>query len=273
MKAMTVNEAIKLVKSNTSPAISIYLKTDHKDRDGTNKVRANLTAMYKTIEGLVRRTYEIRHKDRLLAPLKRALAGLQLSQAKGGIAIYHNEHFTGLVKLPTLHADLAVAAESFHLKPVLKCAQQQRNVTAFANLIMDRHVSTTDESPVSMFQKAEASGLASHDLIDIAQAAARGQIQTLFVAEDRHIWGYLDREFGAVEVLRQKHDATSDDLLDDIAELTLLKGGKVKVLPSDQMPNELPIAAIYRWSYVPQTSDSQLVLDLRSSAHTYLRSA
>jgi tetratricopeptide (TPR) repeat protein len=393
MKEMSVNEAVKLLKSKSAPAISIYLKTDHKDRDGMSKVRANLASLYKTIEGLIVRTYDVRTKERLLGPLKNALSGLKLSQSKGGIAIYHNENFTGVVKVPTLVSDLAVAAESFHLKPMLRCAQLRKNyyllairrscadlylvtaeeakkvdrfdiarkredqsstkerddsrawfkkgqkvrklkelnesmnllnqqlalrcqgeriplvlggadqyqeafrnvcsyvylleqgiagdieymdekgLTALSNHVIEQYYSEIDDSAIAMFQKAEATGLASSDLVEIAQAAARGQVQTLLIAEDRHIWGYLDREFGTVEVLRHKHDATSDDLLDDIAELTILKGGKVRVLSSDQMPHGQPIAAILRWQDVPHSNQTSLILEVSSSPHAAVRSA
>jgi hypothetical protein len=38
-----------------------------------------------------------------------------------------------------------------------------------------------------------------------------------------------------------------DDLLDDIAELVLRKGGEVVVVPSEKMPTPAGVAAIYRF--------------------------
>ena len=127
MKTMTVNEAAKLVKAKSSPAISLYLATEVADKDGAAKLRLNLHRLYKSAEALIARTYDSKTRERLLEPLKKALSMVGLSRAKGGIGIYHNEHFTGIVRLPTVTSDLAVAADSFHIKPVLRCAQSRRD--------------------------------------------------------------------------------------------------------------------------------------------------
>ncbi len=366
MKTMTVNEAVKLVKAKPAPAVSLYLATDVSDKDGTAKLRLNLQRLYKTAESLIIRTYTGKTRERLLRPLKMALSMVGLRRAKGGIGIYHNEHFTGIVKIPTITSDLAVAADSFHLKPLLRCVQIRRNyyVLAFKkratelflvtvdgtkmigkfqynkqpeqhvpgdrvsrkwaegggkmrrqkelkenmeqlnrtiestlvgerlplilagphhqieafrevctyNTLIDRSIdgsvealdmdaitnltSTTmghffeenDYRSVATFRKAESTGLAITNLEDIAKAAARGQIQSLLVAEDRQIWGHLDRETGAISLLREPGLTTADDLLDDLAELTITKGGAVTILPTVKMPQNLLIAAVLRWS-------------------------
>ena len=366
MKEMTVNDALKLVKSKSAPAISIYLGTNHKDKDGAVRIKSNLQRLYRTAEALIMKSYDPRTRERLLQPLKKALAALRLTRSKGGVAIYHTENFTGIVRLPTAVSDLAVAAQSFHLKPVLRCVQIRRNyyIMAFRkqhaelvlmtadgpkvvdkvglNIRLDRptaeleapkrwlkddvkvrrqkhlqdsmakvsrqfesywqnerlplllagphHLqesfracctyggllekgvvgyiddldlnsiaemstgmmetffSEDDRQAIVGFRRADASGLASTDLTRIAAAAAMGQIQSLLVAEDRHLWGRFDRDSGRVQLLDQRSDASSDDLLDDIAELTILKGGRVTVLPSVQMPGGHTIAAVLRWS-------------------------
>ena len=366
IKELAVNEALELVRTRQSPAVSIYLGTDVKDNDPQNTIKANLQRLYRIAEYLVSRTYDTKTKDRLLLPLKRVLSTLKLNQGKGGVAIYHNENFTGVVKLPTPVKDLAVAADSFHIKPVLRCVQLRRAylVLAFkrkyaeliavnadgARLIerFDTTMYTQEPNPktngywrkaafslknrrnkvikhamhilnrqldsywhgerrvlllvgpkkyqdafrsscnymhllekgitghlddmsihalakhsanmltqyfaqydlaaIDMYNKAQASGLATTNLRMIAEAAAHGQINSLFIAEDQHIWGQLDRESGNITLMNQKGDAHTDDLLDDIAELVLLKGGKVTVLPTSQMPDQLAIAAVLRWA-------------------------
>jgi hypothetical protein len=362
MKQITVSDAMKLVKTTSGPAISLYLGTNVQDRDSTGAMSTNLQRLYRTAETLIARTYDPSSRERLLRPLKKALAALRLSRAKGGIAIYHSEAFTGLVKIPTAVSDLAVAADSFHLKPILRTAQLRRSyymlvfrkryadlirVTAdetkkierielrlqeesgaggarrwikdglnarrqrdqkavmeilsrqldcylqdeqcplllagphhrqeafraassyphilergmvgavddldmkaladMSSTLMEPYFAEIDLQVLSRFRKAEAAGLGSTNLRQIAEAAARGQVQTLLIAEDRHIWGRLDRESGSLMIVNDRSDATADDLLDDIAELVLVKGGHVTVLPSHQMPNAEPIAAAMRW--------------------------
>ncbi|MCX6123849.1 MAG: hypothetical protein NTV34_03760, partial [Proteobacteria bacterium] len=308
-----------------------------------------------------------------------------MSPSKGGLAIYHNEDFTGVVRIATKVSDLVVAAQSFHLKPILRslpyhqsyyllalrerCADlflvkpdghtklkrfdvcrsvqgatsdsdkkptsralkhrtnldfQKKNAgnmirlnqelkTYFDNNqfplmisgpshlqegfrnncayvhtmepslegdinyldekalvglsghVFEQYLLEKDSMAVDNFIEAGKLGLASANLADIAVAAARGQVSRLLIAEDTHIWGHLDRTSGAFEVLTDKDDATSDDLLDDLAELTLQKGGGVTVLPISQMPNGAPIAAILRWSD-PGNCD-QAFIPLRSKSH------
>lgn len=366
MKEMTVNEALQMAKVSGEPAISLYVATNVTEADGVGKIRKNLHRLYKTVESVVAKTHESGKRERLLRPLQKALGALRLSRSKGGIAIYHTERFTGVVKLPTAVHDLAVASDSFHIKPVLRAAQLRRtyhilafrkkfvdliqvtadetklierinlginsqrkaddfdqprrifrdnlkvkrqrdlkaamttlnqqlqaylhgqrsplllagphhwqeafrNVCTYLNLlprgmegnvdsldlhglgnlssmVMEPYFAEIDLQSLVAFQRAEASGLGSLNLRQIAEAAARGQVLSLLIADDRQIWGRLDRDSGEVRIVDQRVDAATDDLLDDIAELVLAKGGKVTVLPSSEMPSRQPIAAVLRWS-------------------------
>jgi len=371
MKTMSVNEAAKLVKFKPGPAISLYLTTEVSGKDSTSRLRENLQRLYRTAESLILRTYDAKLRDKLLPPLKKALSLIGVKREKGGIAIYHTEDFTGMVRLPTVISDLAVAADSFHMKPVLRCLQNRRNyyllalrkrtadlflvtvdgtrlvervpirgnfdranqtertprgiiatkrfsktndlsesmelvnrhlesywlnerapmiiagtsqlqdafrqACTYASLIetgidgniddldsesltnlslglMQNYFSKIDDQTVVAFRKAEAAGFTTIDIHEIARAAARGQIQSVLVAEDRQIWGHLDRETGAIEVLSQRTRATTDDLLDDLAELTLNKGGGVTVLSTFRMPGNHPIAAVLRWNDFPMSA-------------------
>lgn len=375
MKTMSVNEAAKLVKFKPGPAISLYLTTEVSGKDSTSKLRENLQRLYKTAESLILRTYDARLREKLLPPLKKALSLIGIKREKGGIAIYHTEDFTGIVRLPTVISDLAVAADSFHMKPVLRCLQSRRNyyllalrkrnadlflvtvdgtrlverapirgafdrtsqterthrgviltkrtnklgdlsesmefinrhlenywqnerapmiiagptqlqdafrqACTYSNLIetgidgnveeldgesltnlslglMQSHFSKLDDQFVVAFRKAEAACFTTTDIHEIARAAARGQIQSLLVAEDRQIWGHLDRETGAIEVLSQRTRATTDDLLDDLAELTLNKGGGVTILSTFRMPGNHPIAAVLRWNDFPMSASVEI---------------
>lgn len=369
MKNLTVNEAAKLIKAKSVPAISLYLATDVSDKDVPGKLKVNLQRLYKTAEKLVLKTYDLRTAQRLLQPLKKALSMLGLNKAKGGVGIYHSAHFTGIVRLPTVTSDLVVAADSFHLKPVLRCMQSRRDfyvlalkkkysdlllVTADGMKLVERvafklpqerqpasergskhwlmdgirlrrqkdlkvsmdnlnrqleihwqggksplllagshfqqeafrkvctyphilergidgyiddlnteslatlsqtrmqhYFAELDERSVDAFRRAESSLLTTTNLAEIAKAAAHGQIQSLLIAEDRHIWGHLDRDTGDMHLLTERGEIAADDILDDLAEETLNKGGAVTVLPISRMPKHQPVAAILRWSNTP----------------------
>jgi hypothetical protein len=371
---MSVNEALRLIKGKNGPAISIYLGTDRTEKDSPGMIRNNLHRLYRSAEDLLSRVYDPRTRERLLTPLRLALSLLYLRPAKGGVAIYHNASFTGVVRLSTPVTDLAIASDSFHVKPLLRSLQlrqcyfilafkrstaelisvsvdgvaslahfdikheaeilpavgerprrqiknaiklrkQKRiresivtirdqlesycqgergplilagpdhlqsifreessrqnlletgitqhvddmdvaSIALLGDSVVEEHFASLDRDALPTFKRAQLAGLACNDIHKIAEAAALGQIQSLLIAEDRHVWGHLDRETGQINVLVRKEDEPADDLLDDIAELTLHNGGKVTVLPAHQIPGGHVIAAVLRWASSTSPEDA-----------------
>jgi len=95
------------------------------------------------------------------------------------------------------------------------------------------------------FVEAKSKGLGSDDLGQVAQAAASGRVATLLIEADRQIAGRLDSATGRIE-LDDLRNPRVDDLLDDLGELVEKMGGKVQVIPAEQMPAQTGLAAIYR---------------------------
>lgn len=77
---------------------------------------------------------------------------------------------------------------------------------------------------------AHARALASDDYQYVADAAAASRVDTLLVEADRLIPG-----------------PKGDDLLDDLAELVLQRGGHVVVVPAPDMPTTTGLAATFRF--------------------------
>ena len=96
------------------------------------------------------------------------------------------------------------------------------------------------------FALAESRGLGSDKLTDVAQAAASGRVATLLIENERQIAGRLDDRTGEVQAA-DLDDPQVDDLLDDLGELVMKKGGHVLVIPAEQMPVRTGIAATYRY--------------------------
>ena len=94
------------------------------------------------------------------------------------------------------------------------------------------------------FRSARAQQSGSRDLADVAKAAIAGRVETLLLEADRVIRGTLDRTSGSIRPARDRHVA---DMLDDLAELVLGKGGEVVVVPRERMPIDSGLAAIYRF--------------------------
>lgn len=96
------------------------------------------------------------------------------------------------------------------------------------------------------YGQSVAKGLGSADLTDIAEAAIAGRVGTLMVEAERQIPGRIDGETGAITTGDLAHPGV-DDLLDDLAELVLRKGGEVTVAAADEMPTATGAAATFRF--------------------------
>jgi hypothetical protein len=113
--------------------------------------------------------------------------------------------------------------------------------------IMEPEYNLKLDSLVARFEQARANGKGSDDYKEVAVAAVEGRVDTLIVEADRII---PVRITNLVTGNTQKKDLLNpkvDDLLDDMGELIMKMGGQVMVLPSDKMPSEKGLAAIFRY--------------------------
>jgi len=99
---------------------------------------------------------------------------------------------------------------------------------------------------VDDFEEARSKRLGSADLSDVAQAAVAGRVGTLLVEAGRQVPGRVDPANGQIDFGVLAHPEI-DDLLDDLAELTLKMGGDVVVVPPERMPSRTGLAATYRF--------------------------
>lgn len=99
---------------------------------------------------------------------------------------------------------------------------------------------------VDAFEEARSKGLGLDDLTSVAQAATESRVESLLVEAERKIPGRIDSAAGAI-TLGRLEDTQVDDLLDDLAELVLSKGGQVVVVPAVDMPTATGVAATFRF--------------------------
>lgn len=102
------------------------------------------------------------------------------------------------------------------------------------------------EKLIGDFEEAGSKGLGSGDLEQVAAAAVEGKVASLLIDNDVQIPGKVDPATGAV-LLDELADPEVDDLLDDIGEIVLKKGGVVRVIPSERMPSPTGLAAVFRF--------------------------
>jgi len=96
------------------------------------------------------------------------------------------------------------------------------------------------------FRAAKAHQKGSDEVVQVAEAASCGRVGTLLVQENQHIPGKLLRHSGLIAPADQGND-TTEDVLDDLAEMVLRTDGQVLVLPPEYMPTDTGVAAIYRY--------------------------
>ena len=97
------------------------------------------------------------------------------------------------------------------------------------------------------FGSARARNLGSSDLAEVSRAAASGRVRRVILEEQRRIWGRLDRETGEVTLSGVPGQAGDADVLDDLAEVVLARGGDVLMAPQPRMPASTGLAALYRY--------------------------
>jgi hypothetical protein len=112
--------------------------------------------------------------------------------------------------------------------------------------VLEPHYLARLEGLKENYRTAAARQASSADLSDVAKAAVAGRVGTLLVEADRIIPGVIDRTSGAIRPGDLEFPQVGD-MLDDLAELVLVKGGEVVVVPTERMPTPSGLAAVYRF--------------------------
>lgn len=110
--------------------------------------------------------------------------------------------------------------------------------------VLQPYMEKIESSLIKRYWKAKEQGLVSSSLSDILSMALSGKIKHLFINESVNIWGMINYKEGTFTYSHQQLDAHDDDILDDLAELVMFKGGGVTVLPGERMPDSQMAAAI-----------------------------
>jgi hypothetical protein len=102
------------------------------------------------------------------------------------------------------------------------------------------------ERAAEQYRQLSGSERTSNDLKEIIRAAYDGRIDLLFVAVGIQEWGTFD-PYKLTIHLHQKAEPGDEDLLDFAAIHTLLNGGTVFAVEPEQMPDQAPLAALFRY--------------------------
>lgn len=108
-------------------------------------------------------------------------------------------------------------------------------------------VAEQEQVVIDRYQQLVSKARALDEIRAIAQFAIAGRVSELMLDKDAALYGKMDRANGSLELHGSKSSAAEEDVLDDIAEAVLLRGGEVYSLPKKRMPTKSPIAATLRW--------------------------
>lgn len=156
-----------------------------------------------------------------------------------------------LVALPEYHAEFRAVSHNPHLLPdgVGKHPNGFGTTDALRAAVWDvvrpayeRRLAGLAED----FRTARSRGLGADRLEDVAAAVAGSRVGTLLVDADRVVPGRFDPATGEVRPAALA-DPEVDDVLDDLAEAVLRRGGQVVVVPAAAMPADTGLAATFRF--------------------------
>ncbi|MEX2552507.1 MAG: hypothetical protein WD627_05865 [Actinomycetota bacterium] len=99
---------------------------------------------------------------------------------------------------------------------------------------------------VEEFGNARSEGLGDDELPQVAKAVVEGRVATLLIEAGREVPGRINVATGDIELDNLTHPEV-DDVLDDLGTLSRKMGGQVVIVPTERMPTNTGIAAIYRY--------------------------
>ncbi|MFN2375956.1 MAG: hypothetical protein ABR538_05440 [Candidatus Binatia bacterium] len=99
---------------------------------------------------------------------------------------------------------------------------------------------------VEEFGAATSRGMGEAQLPGVAEAVVGGRVATLLIEAGREIPGRIDTATGSIR-FGDLAQPDIDDVLDDLGALALKMGGQVVVVPTEKMPTDTGVAAIYRY--------------------------
>jgi hypothetical protein len=113
--------------------------------------------------------------------------------------------------------------------------------------IVEPYFLNAQEEAIAKYKQWVGGERTSNSLKEITLAAYDGRIEILFVAVGVQQWGVFDLDKLAVH-LHPEPEPGDEDLLDLAAVYTYLNGGTIYAVKPEDMPDETPLAAIFRYS-------------------------
>ena len=102
------------------------------------------------------------------------------------------------------------------------------------------------QEAIAHYKELTATGRTSTDIKEAVPAAYFGRVDQLFVAVGVQKWGSFNPETSTID-LHPEAQPGDEDLLNAAAIQTLLNGGTVYAVEPEKVPDEAPLAAVFRY--------------------------
>ncbi len=113
--------------------------------------------------------------------------------------------------------------------------------------LVQKIVEEREQEVLARYDRLVSRACALDEVRAIAKFALEGRVRDLLLERDANLWGRLDRTTGDVALFGERKDEREEDVLDDMAEAVLLRGGDIWSLEKSRMPTKSPVAAVLRW--------------------------
>lgn len=102
---------------------------------------------------------------------------------------------------------------------------------------------------LQLWENAYGAGKGEADVANLCHQAVAGRLRLLLTERGRRVWGTLDRDTGEVEILQEGGEDPGEhaaELLNELAEVVILRGGDALSLSEEHMPTDTGAAGILR---------------------------
>ncbi|MGJ5628656.1 hypothetical protein [Nostoc sp. CALU 1950] len=111
---------------------------------------------------------------------------------------------------------------------------------------MEPYFLQAQQEAIAQYRELLGTGKASSQITETIPAASQGRVDKLIVALNQQQWGTFDPNTQTVQV-HPNAEPNDEELLDFAATQTILNGGIVYADESADMPDNTPLAAVFRY--------------------------
>ncbi|MDB5191130.1 MAG: hypothetical protein JWQ96_693 [Segetibacter sp.] len=166
-------------------------------------------------------------------------------------AVFKNENAPLLLAAVEYEIPMYKSCADYHnIWPVAltgnRDSQETGALFADAKEVMKPYFAQRCTKALEMYGNKSATELTSSIVADVIPATYYGRVSHLFVQKGEHLWGTFDEMANEIKMHGSPDDG-GEDLIDNAVVKTLSTGGEVFLLSKEEMPDDSPIAAIFRY--------------------------